>query len=238
VVDQPWSSAGLTDNHLLAALPSRDRGRLARLLEPVPLRLHEVLYRPGDALAAVYFPTAGVLSARMPTPEGQSLEVGVIGREGLAGWRLATGSVTTPLLTVVQSPGAALRLSAAAFRAELGRRGALYRLLLRYSDVFLHMMLHLAVCGYYHSLAQRCCCRLLLTCDRVSSDQLPFTQESLARALGVRRTSVSATARGLQQDGLIRCRRGRVHVLDRAGLEAASCPCYRALREKFDGLLA
>jgi CRP-like cAMP-binding protein len=235
-VDEPRLPAGLSDNHLLAALPARDRGRVARQLEPVSLRVHEVLYRPGGPLAAVYFPTAGVLSVLMPTPEGRPLEVGVIGREGLAGWPLALGSATTPLLTVVHSPGEALRLSAAAFRAELARRGALHRLVLRYTDAFLHMILHLAVCGYYHPLEQRCCCRLLLTCDRVGSDQLPITQELLARTLGVRRTSVSAAARGLQEKGLIRYRRGRVRVLDRGGLEAASCPCYAALRGKFDGL--
>jgi hypothetical protein len=173
----------------------------------------------------------------MPTPEGRALEVGVIGREGLAGWPLALDSVSTPLLTVVQCGGEALRLSAGAFRAEMGRGGALERLVQRYADTFVNMVLHLAVCGYYHPLEQRCCFLLLLTSDRVHSDHFLITQELLARTLGVRRTSVSAAARGLQADGLIRYRRGRVHVVDRAGLEAASCPCYRSLRGKFDRLL-
>ncbi|HZY84247.1 MAG TPA: Crp/Fnr family transcriptional regulator [Gemmataceae bacterium] len=237
-MDEPRSPAGVSDNHFLAALPARERGRVARLLGPAPLRVHQVLTRPGDALATVCFPTSGVLSVLMPTPDGRYLEVGVIGREGLVGWPLALGNGTTPLLTVVQSPGEALCLSAAAFRAELDRRGALHRLLLRYTDAFFHMVLHLAVCGYFHPLEQRCCCRLLLTCDRVSSEQFPITQELLAHALGVRRTSVTAAARGLQEDGLIHYRRGRVRVLDRPGLEAASCPCYHALRGKFDRLFA
>jgi CRP-like cAMP-binding protein len=235
-VDEPRSPAGQSDNHLLAVLSARERGRVARHLGTVPLRVHDVLYQPGDPVTAVYFPLDGVLSVLMPTPEGQVLEVGVIGREGLAGWPLALGSAVTPLRTVVHSPGAALRMSAAAFRAELGRRGALARLVQRYADAFVHMVLHLAVCGYYHPLEQRCCFRLLLTSDRLDSDQFPVTQELLARALGVRRTSVSAAARGLQEGGLIRYRRGRVRVLDRPGLEAASCPCYAALRAKFDGL--
>jgi CRP-like cAMP-binding protein len=235
-VDEPRPPAGLSDNHLLAALPARERGRVARHLEPVPLRVHEVLFRPGDTVSAVYFPTRGVLSVLMPTPEGRALEVGVIGREGLAGWPLALGSATTPLLTVVQCAGEALRLGAGAFRTELGRQGALHRLVQRYADVSVNMVLHLAVCGYYHPLEQRCCFRLLLAGDRSHSDQFPITQELLARTLGVRRTSVSAAARGLQAGGLIRYRRGRVHLLDRAGLEAASCPCYRTLRGKFDGL--
>jgi CRP-like cAMP-binding protein len=237
-VDQPRSPAGLSDNHLLAALPARERGRVARLLEPVSLRVHEVLYRPGDPVSAVYFPTRGMLSVMMPTPEGRALEVGVIGREGMAGWPLALGKATTPLLTVVQCAGEALRLRAGAFRAELERRGALHRLMQRYADVFVNMVLHLAVCGYYHPLEQRCCFRLLLASDRALSDQFPITQELLARTLGVRRTSVTAAARGLQAGGLIRYRRGRVHVLDRAGLEAASCPCYHTLRGKFDRLFA
>jgi CRP-like cAMP-binding protein len=226
----------LSDNHLLAALPARDRRRVARQLESVSLRVHQVLYRPGDPVSAVYFPTGGVLSVVMPTPEGRSLEVGVIGREGLAGWPLALAGATTPLLTVVQCAGEALRLRASAFRAELGRRGALDRLVQRYAEVFVNMVLHLAVCGYYHPLEQRCCFRLLLTSDRLHSDQFFITQELLARTLGVRRTSVTAAARGLQNGGLIRYRRGRVYVLDRAGLEAASCPCYHTLRRKFDCL--
>jgi CRP-like cAMP-binding protein len=226
----------LSDNHLLAALPARDRGRVARHLAPVPLRVDDVLHRPGDPIVHVYFPTAGIVSVRMLTPEGRSLEVGLVGREGLAGWSLALGAASTPLALVVQSPGAALSLSARAFREELARRGALHRLLLRYTDAFLHMMLHLAVCGYFHPLEQRCCLRLLLTADRETSDQFGLTQELLAHTLGVRRTSVSAAARELQQKGLIRYRRGRVRVLDRDGLEATSCPCYAALRGKFDGL--
>lgn len=234
-MDEP-RSAGLSDNHLLAALPARDRGRVARHLRPAPLRVHEVLHRPGDPISTVYFPTGGVISVRMLTPEGRSLEVGVVGREGVAGWCLALGSASTPLSLVVQSPGEALSLSARAFREELGLRGALHRLLLRYTDAFLHMMLHLAVCGYFHPLEQRCSLRLLLTADRVRSDQFALTQELLAHTLGVRRTSVSAAAQGLQERGLIRYRRGRVRVLDRDGLEAASCPCYSALRGKFDGL--
>jgi CRP-like cAMP-binding protein len=237
-VDEPRPPAEMSENHLLAALPARDRGRVARHLEPVPLRVDEVLYRPDDPVKAVYFPTRGLLSVLMPTPEGRALEVGVIGREGLAGWPLALGSATTPLLTVVHCGGAALRLKAAAFRAELGRHAALAEAVQRYADAFVHMVLHLAVCGYYHSLEQRCCFRLLLTSDRVASDQFPITQELLARTLGVRRTSVTAAARGLQADGLIRYRRGRVQVLDRAGLEAASCPCYQALRGKFERLFA
>ncbi len=236
-MDEP-RPAGLSDNHLLAALPARDRGRVARRLRPVPLRVHEVLQRPGEPISTVYFPTAGVISVRMLTPEGRSLEVGVVGREGLAGWSLLLGSPSTPLALVVQSPGEALGLSARAFREELAGRGALYRLLLRYTDAFLHMMLHLAVCGYYHPLEQRCCLRLLLTSDRLSSDQFALTQELLAHTLGVRRTSVSAAARALQEKGLIRYRRGRVRVLDRDGLEASSCPCYSALRGKFDQLFA
>jgi CRP-like cAMP-binding protein len=154
----------------------------------------------------------------------------------VVGWSFALGAASSPLTLVVESPGEAHCLSARAFREELAQRGALYRLLLRYTDAFLHMVLHLAVCGYFHPLEQRCCLRLLLTLDRARSDQFPLTQEVLARTLGVRRTSVSAAARGLQEKGLIRYRRGRVRVLDRDGLEAASCPCYSALRGKFDGL--
>jgi CRP-like cAMP-binding protein len=236
-VAHPQPPAGQTDNHLLAALPARDRGRVARHLEAIPLRADAILFRPGDPLSAVYFPTRGLLSVLMPTPEGRALEVGLIGPEGLVGWPLALDSTSTPLLTVVQCGGEALRLSAGAFRAEMDRGGAMQRLVQRYTDVFLNMVLHLAVCGYYHPLEQRCCFRLLLTSDRVRSDQFLITQELLARTLGVRRTSVSAAARGLQADGLIRYRRGRVHVLDRAGLEAASCPCYHSLRGKFDRLL-
>lgn len=235
-MDEPWP-AGVSDNHLLAALPARDRGRVARLLRPVPLRVDESLHRPGGPIATVYFPTAGIISVRMLTPEGRSLEVGLVGREGLAGWSLALGAARTPLSLVVQSPGAALRLSARAFREELARRGALHRLLLRYTDAFLHMMLHLAVCGYFHPLEQRCCLRLLLTADRESADQFALTQELLAHTLGVRRTSVSAAARQLQRKGLIRYRRGRVRLLDRDGLEASSCPCYAALRDRFDRLV-
>ena len=224
-------------NHLLAALPSSDYQRLASHLELVPMKLGEVLYESGGQLRYVYFPTTSILSLLYVMEDGASAEIAIVGNEGILGISLFMGGESTPSRAVVQSAGHAFRLKAALLKNEFGRFGPTMHLLLRYTQALITQMAQTAVCNRHHSVDQQLCRWLLLSLDRLQTNELSMTQELIANMLGVRREGVTEAAGKLQNAGLISYQRGRITVLDRPGLEARSCECYQVVKTEFDRLL-
>jgi CRP-like cAMP-binding protein len=224
-------------NHLLDALPPGDYTRLTPHLEVVPLALGEVLYEPGARLRHVYFPTTSIVSLLYVMEDGASAEIAVVGNEGMLGISLFMGGETTPSHVVVQSAGHGVRLKANLLKEEFARFGPMMHLLLRYTQALITQMAQTAVCNRHHSVDQQLCRWLLLSLDRLATNELSMTQELIANMLGVRREGVTEAAGKLQGVGLIRYHRGRITVLDRPGLEARSCECYQVVKTEFDRLL-
>jgi CRP-like cAMP-binding protein len=224
-------------NHLLAALPRTDFDRIAEHLEPIKMRLGDVLYESGDKLRYVYFPTTSIVSLLYVMEDGASAEIAIVGNEGILGISLFMGGETTPSRAVVQSAGHGFRLRAGFLKNEFGRYGPTMHLLLRYTQALITQMAQTAVCNRHHSVDQQLCRWLLLSLDRLASNELAMTQELIAIMLGVRREGVTEAAGKLQDAGLIRYRRGTITVLDRPGLEARTCECYQVVKTEFDRLL-
>lgn len=233
----PKALAAAPSNHLIDLLPRRDRLSLLSLCQPVDLVLSEVLCEAGQPTSHVYFPTEGFISLLTTASETPGLEVGMVGDEGMLGAHLALGVAASPLRALVQGPGVALRVGAKAFRGELARSPPLQRGLGRYLYVLMAQQASAAACLRYHPIGPRLARWLLMSEDRAHSATFKVTQEFLAYMLGVRRVGVTAAARALQGVGLIEYHRGDLKVLDRAGLEAASCGCYAADRRAYDDLL-
>lgn len=225
------------DNHLLAALPRPEWDRLAPHLERRTLPLGHVLYEAGTVLPHVYFPTSAIVSLLYVMEDGSSGEIAIVGNEGVVGVALFMGGETTPNRGVVQSAGAAYRLPGRVLKAEFARAGPVQRLLLRYTQALITQMGQTAVCNRHHSIEQQLCRWLLLSLDRLPTNELTMTQELIANMLGVRREGVTASAGRLQELGLITYRRGRIRVLDRAALERHACECYAVVKREFDRLL-
>ncbi len=224
-------------NRLLEALPESDRRRMLAACEAVALTFADVLYTPGERLDHVYFPMRSFISLIMPVDASSSLEVGLIGNEGMFGVPLALGVEVSPVRAVVQGAGSALRMPAASFCRELGRSLALQRRIDRYAFVQLSQLAQSAACTRFQVVEARLARWLLMTQDRTGADILVITQEFIALMLGVRRVGVTKAASALQKRGLIRYSRGHVTVLDRRGLKAASCGCYKADRQAYDRIL-
>ena len=227
-----------THNHLLAALPAAEFARLAPHLQLVTLLLGDSLYEPGGQLQHVYFPTTAIVSLRYVMESGSSAEIAGAGNEGMLGIALFMGGDTTPSSAVVQTAGHGYRLPGRLLKEEFNRGGLMQRLLLRYTQALLTQMCQTAACNRHHSVAQQLCRWLLLTLDRLPSNELIMTQELVANALGVRREGVTEAAGHLQAAGCIRYRRGHIAVLDRAGLEARACECYAVVRKELDRLMS
>jgi CRP-like cAMP-binding protein len=226
-----------TQNHLLDALPAAEYQRLLPHLELVPMPLGEVLYESGGRLHHVYFPTTSIVSLLYVLENGASAEIAVVGNEGILGISLFMGGETTPSRAIVQSAGFGYRLKAQLLKQEFDRGGPVLRLLLRYTQALITQMTQTAVCNRHHSVEQQLCRWLLLSLDRLPSDEVSMTQELIANMLGVRREGVTEAAGKLQRAGLIRYSRGRIEVLDRPGLEGAVCECYEVVKREFDRLL-
>ena len=225
-------------NYLLAALPASEYERLLPHLEPVPLELSWALYESGTPQNHVYFPTDSIVSLLYVMKNGSSAEIAVVGNEGLVGISLFMGGETTPSRAVVQSAGAAYRLKAAHLKQEFERGGPLQNLLLRYTQSLITQMAQTAVCNRHHAVEQQLCRWLLLSLDRLPSNELIMTQELIANMLGVRREGVTEAAGRLQAAGLIHYSRGKITVLDRPGLEARVCECYAVVKRESDRLLS
>ena len=223
-------------NQLLAALPAREWPRWQPRLELVELRLGQVLYESGTTLSHVYFPTSAIVSLLYVMENGASAEIAVVGCEGLVGIALFMGGESTPSRAVVQSAGQGFRLPARAIKQEF-KRAPVLQLFLRYTQALITQMAQTAVCNRHHSLDQQLCRWLLLSLDRLCSNELAMTQELIANMLGVRREGVTEAALKLQDAGLIRYVRGRITVLDRPALEQRSCECYAVVKTEYDRLL-
>ncbi len=225
-------------NHLLAALPAAEFERLAAHLELVPMRLGDMLYEPGGQLSYAYFPTTAIVSLHYVMASGASAESAGVGNEGVVGISLFMGGNTTPSSAVVQTAGHAYRLGRRLLQQEFNRGGLLQRLLLRYTQALITQMAQTAVCNRHHSVEQQLCRWLLLTLDRLPTNELVMTQELVASMLGVRRETVTEAAGELQRAGCIRYRRGHIAVLDRRGLETRACECYAVVRKELRRLLS
>jgi CRP-like cAMP-binding protein len=224
-------------NHLLAALPSLEYERLFPHLELTEMLLGEAVCEPGIPMRYVYFPTTCIVSLLYVMENGASAEIAVAGNEGIVGVSLFMGGETTTSRAVVQSAGYAYRLTGQHLKDAFFLAGPVQRLLLRYTQALLTQMSQTAVCNRHHSVDQQLCRWLLLSLDRLPSNELTMTQELIANMLGVRREGVTEAAGELQRAGLIHYKRGKITVIDRPGLEARVCECYAVVKREFDRLL-
>jgi len=224
-------------NGLLAALPRKDRLHLVAGCEDFALVLSDVLFEPGERVRHVHFPVTGFVSLLSPIDDSTRLEVGLVGDEGMLGTPLVLGVAMSPLQALVQGAGHSLRMGAAAFRRELARSTALQQILDRYVYVRMTQLAQAAGCTRFHLVEARLARWLLMTQDRAHSHAFHITHEFLAAMLGVRRAGVTKAATSLQKRGLIKYTRGNITVLDRPGLEAASCACYSSDRDTYQSVL-
>jgi CRP-like cAMP-binding protein len=223
--------AGPVTNRLLAALPKKDYQRLLPELEQVPLAFGDILYEPGDTIGHVYFPENGIISLLSSVESHKVLEVGIVGNEGMAGLPVVLGVRTSLNRGLVQSAGTALRMKAAGLQKEFRQDGALQRLLHRYLHSLLTQISQSAVCNRFHMVDARLARWLLMTHDRVGSDEFRLTQEFLSNMLGVRREAVSKAAGAFQKREFVNYSRGHITILNRAGLEATTCRCYQIIKD-------
>lgn len=233
----PSNQRAPTFNRLLNALPERDQSILLEGCVSVELASADVLYAPGMPFAHAYFPTASFISLIMPVDGMSSLEVGLIGDEGMLGISLALGVTASPMRAVVQGAGTALRMEAAVFASALARSDALRQTVNRYIAFQLAQFAQMAACTRFHILEARLARWLLMTQDRAHTNTFHVTQEFLALMLGVRRVGVTKAASSLQRAGLIRYSRGDMTVLERRGLKDASCGCYKADQDSYQRTL-
>ena len=224
-------------NQLLAALPPAEWDRLRPRMELQQMLLGHVLYEPGTAMRHVYFPTTSIVSMLYVMEDGSSAEIAIVGHEGIVGISLFMGGETTSSRAVVQSAGQAYRVPGQYLKEEFFRAGPLQRLLLRYTQALITQMGQTAVCNRHHSVEQQLCRWLLMSLDRLPSNELQMTQELIANMLGVRREGVTESAGKLQKLGLIQYNRGHITVVDRPALEAHACECYAVVKKEFDRLL-
>jgi len=224
-------------NHVLAALPAEDYARLASDLELIPMPLGWAVYESGGHMGYVYFPTTCLVSLLYVMQSGDSAEIAITGNCGLVGISLFMGGESTPSRAVVQSAGNAYRLRASVLKREFALGGNLQQLALRYTQALITQMAQTAVCNRHHALDQQLCRWLLLSLDRLESNELVMTQELIADMLGVRREGVTEAAGNLQKAGLIQYSRGHIKVMDRARLEKRVCECYAVVKKEYDRLL-
>ena len=224
-------------NHLLAALPPADFARLEPFLDLVPMPLGQVLYESGERLRKMYFPTTSIISLHYVMENGASAEIAGVGNEGLLGVSLLMGGDSTPSRALVQTAGEAWAIDAKVLVPEFNSGGPLMRLLLRYSQALITHMTQTGACNRHHSVEQQLCRWLLLTLDRMPSNDLVMTHELIASMLGVRRESVTEAAGLLKDRGVISYRRGHITVLRREGLDAHVCECYEVVKNEINRLL-
>jgi CRP-like cAMP-binding protein len=233
-----FKNVPVQQNHILASLPEGVLSRVAPLLKLVPMELGKVLYESGDTLRYVFFPADCIVSLLYVLQDGASAEISVVGNEGLIGIALFMGGETTPSRAIVQSAGTAYRLPGQILKDEFHRDADLQLTLLRYTQALITQMAQTAVCNRHHSVDQQLCRWLLLSLDRLTTNQLTMTQELIANMLGVRREGVTEAAGKLQKLGVIQYNRGKITVIDRPKLEELCCECYSVVKKETDRLLA
>lgn len=224
-------------NHILASLPTEDYARLAPHLEPVELTHGKVIQETGGQITHVYFPEKSMISLISQTPEGESVEVGIVGFEGMTGISAVLGVEISPHEMLVQIHDGAMRLPVGDLLSEFKRAGSLHDLLLRYTQGLLLQTSQVAACNRLHTVSERLARWHLMSYDRCLCEDLPFTQEFLSLMLGVRRAGVTEAALILQAEDCIRYKRGHIRILDRPGLEKHTCDCYRVVKAEFDLLV-
>lgn len=224
-------------NRLLAALPKKEYQRLLPDLESVPLTFGDIIFEPGDRLRHVYFPDDSIVSLLSSVDDREHLEVGMVGNDGMAGLPVFMGVTKSRARGLVQGAGSAMRMKAATLHRETGNGGSLRKLLSLYTHSLLSQISQSAACNRFHPVNVRLARWLLMTHDRVKGDEFRLTQEFLSHMLGVRREGVTLAASHLQKEKLISYSRGHIRILDRAGLEAASCKCYRVVKDEYDKFL-
>jgi CRP-like cAMP-binding protein len=224
-------------NHLLNKLSANDFEQIRRDLEEIELPVKKTIYEPGASITAVYFVTSGVVSMVNEPDSGEIIEFATIGREGMAGFPVLLGSSSMPSRTIVQVPGDALKMQVPALHRAIERSPTLSRLLLRWTMALLNQIAQTTSCNRIHEVQERCARWLLQTHDRVDGDTFELTQEFLSQMLGVHRPTVTVAAGMLHQAGLIRYSRGVITIVDRKGLEAAACNCYRIIADEYERLL-
>ena len=228
---------GETKNRLLATLPKREYERLLPGLKRIPLVFGDVLYEPGDIIKHVYFPNDSIVSLLSALSERSTLEVGMVGNEGMAGLPIFMGVNVSRTRAIVQGAGSAMRMTAATVRHEAKLPSTLHHLLHRYTHSLLCQVSQSAACNRFHSVDARLARWLMMTSDRLGLDEFRLTQDFMSNMLGVRREGVNKAAGQLQTAKLIRYRRGMITILNRPGLEAHSCECYRIVRDESDEYL-
>jgi len=226
-----------TSNRILNSLTDTEYKRLAVDLEPVALSIGDVLYSANEPITHVYFPNRGTVSVLSVFEDGGTVEVGMVGNEGMFGVSVFLGSITTPLEAVVQLPGEALRMPADVLKKEFGQCGLLHDVLLRYTQAFIAQIAQAAACNRAHPIHGRLSRWLLMCEDRAHTKQLELTHEFIATMLGTRRAGVTEAASKLQNEGIIKYSRGHITIVDRERLEATSCECYAIVKKEFDRLL-
>jgi len=226
-----------SQNHLLAALPAEVFGRISPQLEGVQMRLGDVLYEPGRKLQHIYFPTSAIVSLHYMMESGASSEIAGVGNEGVLGISHFLGGNTTSSQATVYTGGYGFRVKPPLMLEEFNRAGPMMRLILRYTQALMTQMSQTTACNRFHSVEQQMCRWMLLTLDRLPSQELVMTQEMVASMLGVRRESITQAAGNLQSLGVISYRRGHIKVLDRAKLETCTCECYDVVKKEFHRLL-
>lgn len=225
-------------NFILAKIDPADLERLRKHLDPVNLKLGDVIYRPNQHISYAYFPTTCIFSLQYIMDTGACAEAAEVGNEGMLGLPILLGGNTTPNTAVVQTAGHAYRLEQNLLKNAFNSAGIMQRLLLRYTQAVMTQMFQTAACNRHHTVEQQLCRWLLLTVDRIPSGELQMTQELVANMLGVRRESITEAAGSLQNAGCIRYRRGHISVLDREKLESRVCECYSVVKEEFVRLMS
>lgn len=225
-----------TENRVLAALPGEEYGRLLPHLERISVELSEILFRPDEVLKYVYFPETCIISLLTDLSDGYGIEVGLVGKEGMAGVSIALGKDKEPKVATVQGAGTVLRLKASVLREETKRGGMLQAYLLRYTHALMAQISQSVVCNIRHPIEGRLARWMLMYHDRAERDEFKLTHEFIANMLGIRRAGVSMVANKLKRAGLIDYYRGSIKILDRQGLEDMTCECYPVVKAEFDSL--
>jgi CRP-like cAMP-binding protein len=224
-------------NHIFEAMPTNEWERLLPFIETIELPLGKVLYEPGTKMSHVIFPSSAIVSLLYALENGSSAEIAVVGNEGVVGISIFMGGESTSSRAVVQSAGVGYKIKSSMLLDEFNRGGPIMHLLLRYTQALITQMSQTAVCNRHHSLDQQLCRWLLLSADRLTSNELIMTQELIANMLGVRREGVTEAALKIQKAGLIQYARGHITILDRHGLERSTCECYQVVKTEYDRLL-
>ncbi|HYP50662.1 MAG TPA: Crp/Fnr family transcriptional regulator [Pyrinomonadaceae bacterium] len=233
----PTNTNDTLRNYLLAAIPAAEFARVESKLEPMSLKLGEVIYESGDKMDYVYFPTTAIVSMLYVMENGATAEIGVIGNDGIVGASLFMGGDSTTSRAIIQSAGNGYRMKAKDLKSEFALGGAFQTMMLRYTQALMTQISQTAVCNRLHTVDQQLCRWLLLSHDRLSSDVLVMTHDLISNMLGVRREGITLAAQKLAKRKLIKNVRGTITVIDRSGLEEAVCECYAVVNAEYNRLL-